>query len=133
MLSLRWLALASVLLLSACAKTTVATDDDKTRAHARCAKDTEYQASESADAEKTFADHCAKNACPGKDYVAALCVYRDPGGGPIAEVESTIAKGDSENEQAVCHSVRAASAVARFVPLDVYCKDGKRCMACGTE
>lgn len=124
---------ASLLFVLACTKTTTATEDDKTRAHARCAKDHEFQATESATAEKDLATYCAKGSCPGQEWIAALCIYRDSGGGPVAEIEATIAPGDSASEEAVCHAVRASHAVASFMPLDVYCKGGKRCMACGTE
>ncbi len=132
--TLRTAAIVSLLVSAGCARTTTATDDDRTRAHARCAKDPEYQADESAKAEKAFAAHCAKNACAGKEWIAALCIYRKPSGGsPLAEIESTIAQGDTESEEAACHTVRASGAVASFFPLDVYCKGGKRCMACGTK
>ena len=131
---LRTAAVVTLLLSAGCARTSAATDDDRTRAHARCAKDPEYQADESAKAEKALAAHCAKKECAGKEWIAALCIYRKPSGGsPLAEIESTIARGDTASEEAACHTVRASGAVASFFPLDVYCKGGKRCMACGTK
>lgn len=114
-----------------CGRTVPATEEDRTRAHAACAKDHEYQASESAEAEKALDAYCAHADCPGKANVTALCIFRDASGGPLAEVNSTIRSGDTEAEEAVCKTVRTSGAIASFVPLDVYCKNDKRCMACG--
>ena len=133
---LRTAAVVSLLVSAGCARTTTATDDVDLPlgTFEPSAKDPEYQADESAKAEKALAAHCAKKECAGKEWIAALCIYRKPSGGsPLAEIESTIARGDTASEETACHTVRASGAVASFFPLDVYCKGGKRCMARGTK
>lgn len=110
-----------------------ATESDKTRARAACAKDPEYQEQESEEAETTLARYCADHACPGRAKIAALCVFRSKKaqGGASYEAETTIAPGDSATEQQVCTTVRKAGAVPFFGVLEVYCKNDKRCMTCG--
>lgn len=119
------------LALTACGRSTPATEADKSRAHAKCKADKEYQAKESEDAEKALDAHCARAACPGKPMIAALCVFRDKTGSPVAEIDSTVAPRDVTTEEAVCDTVRAANAVASFMPIDLYCANDKRCMTCG--
>lgn len=115
-----------------CAKTAPATEDDKAKAHAACAMDVQYQASESAEAEKTLDAYCAHADCPGKPTITALCIFRDPGGAPLAEINSTIQPRDTANEEAACDTVRASGAISMFQDLDLYCKNDKRCMTCGS-
>ena len=123
--------LLAALAMIGCRKTAPATDDDRARAHAACAKDKEYQAAESAEAEAALETYCAHAECPGKSMITALCIFRDTGGAPLAEINSTIVPRDTANEEATCNTVRASGAIPQFEDLDLYCKNDKRCMACG--
>lgn len=117
-----------------CSRSPDATDGAKARARAACERDPAYAPREAQAAEKALDAYCAKSPCPGKEKLAAVCAFKTkdrPQSPPIYELMTTIGRGDTEREGALCKTVRASQAIASFDQLDLYCSNGKRCMTCG--